>query len=230
MMLVLTAMRETDTARRREILHQLFDGYAATVDIPGIFFVDDLMDMYPDASVILNVRPGPQDRRAASWAKSIRDSLSFFTTWRYLLNNGLLKISRLHWRMHREIYHMFSTHSRIQLLEGGGSGADWMTPEFYERYNAWVRAEAAKRGRKVLEFDPTMGWGPLCEFLGRNEKAVTPHEPFPHRNDAQQVAVIKRQVITLGLLLWAGAIASVVLLFHMALLLFNFASPFAKAQ
>lgn len=230
MMLVLKAMRETDTACRREILHELFDGYAATVDIPGIFFIDDLMDMYPDARVILNVRPGPQDRRGESWAKSIRDALSFFASWRYILNNGLLKISRLHWRMHREIYPMFSTQAKFQLLEAGGSGADWMTAEFYEKYNAWVHAEAAKRGREVLEFDPTMGWGPLCEFLGKSEKAITPHVPFPHRNDAQQVAIIKRQVITLGLLLWAGAIVSLVLLLHIGLLVANSASPFADAR
>lgn len=43
--LVLAAMAETDnTTRRQEILGELFAGYAASADFPGVLFADDLMD------------------------------------------------------------------------------------------------------------------------------------------------------------------------------------------
>lgn len=43
--LVLAAMAEMDdTVRRQELLAQVFGGYAATADFPGILFVSDLMD------------------------------------------------------------------------------------------------------------------------------------------------------------------------------------------
>lgn len=43
--LVLAAMTEVaDTKKRQESLGQLFAGYRATADFPGILFVDDLMD------------------------------------------------------------------------------------------------------------------------------------------------------------------------------------------
>jgi hypothetical protein len=38
------------------VLHKLFDRYGATRDFPGLVFVDDLMDMFPTARIILNQR------------------------------------------------------------------------------------------------------------------------------------------------------------------------------
>jgi hypothetical protein len=42
--LVIDALREKDRCRRQKILHQIFDGFAATCDFPGVMFIDDLMD------------------------------------------------------------------------------------------------------------------------------------------------------------------------------------------
>lgn len=43
--LCLEAMAEqADATKRQDILRQLFTGYAATADFPGIMFPDDLMD------------------------------------------------------------------------------------------------------------------------------------------------------------------------------------------
>lgn len=56
--LVIQALQETDKARRHKILHQIFDGFRATTDFPGVWFIDDLMDMYPEAKIVLNQREG----------------------------------------------------------------------------------------------------------------------------------------------------------------------------
>ena len=42
--LVIDALREKDRNRRQKLLYQIFDGFAATCDFPGVMFIDDLMD------------------------------------------------------------------------------------------------------------------------------------------------------------------------------------------
>ena len=51
---LLGALEEPDRAKRHKLLHHIFDGYAATSDAPGAVFPADLMDMYPDAAIVLN--------------------------------------------------------------------------------------------------------------------------------------------------------------------------------
>jgi hypothetical protein len=77
--LVLAALREEDRGRRQKILHKIFEGYAATTDFSGVTFLDDLMDMYPNAQIILNGRKSGQE-----WANSIQNSLAFFASKPYL--------------------------------------------------------------------------------------------------------------------------------------------------
>jgi hypothetical protein len=48
------AIKEPDKTKRQALLCPLFDGYVATCDYPGAFVVDDLLEMYPDAKVVLN--------------------------------------------------------------------------------------------------------------------------------------------------------------------------------
>ncbi len=49
--------------------------------------------------------------------------------------------------------------------------------EAYGKLNGGVRSAA--RGRRFLEFSPSEGWQPLCEFLGRE----VPEEAFPRADD-----------------------------------------------
>lgn len=96
--LLLDAAREKDTVRRQKLIHQLVDGYAAVCDMPAILFLPDLMDMFPDAKVVLSSRPN-----AETWAKSCFDSLSFFfSPWFY--GCGLLwKTDRLWYQLNMHI-------------------------------------------------------------------------------------------------------------------------------
>jgi hypothetical protein len=54
-----------------------------------------------------------------------------------------------------------------------------MTAKHYDVHNAWIHAEAAKRGREVLEFEPKDGWESLCAMFGKN---APKNEPFPYEN------------------------------------------------
>ncbi len=48
---------------------KVFAGHESTVDWPGSFFYRELIDVYPDAKVLLSVRPADQ------WAKSMTNTI-----------------------------------------------------------------------------------------------------------------------------------------------------------
>lgn len=189
---VLECMRERNREKRHKMLHQLFDGYSATCDFPGIMFIDDLMDMYPDAAIVLNQRSsGPV------WQKSFRDSLSFFTKRIYLSICFLWKTDRLHWRCH---------HEAPDLWEEKMGERSLLSPTVYDSYNNWVREEARKRDRPVLEFQASDGYPALCKFLG---KPLPPVDvKFPHLNDAANMRLVKRILVIRGLVSWVALGAS----------------------
>ena len=61
---------------------------------------------------------------------------------------------------------------------------------FFREWNEQVRTEIP--AERLLEFEVTQGWGPLCEFLG----VPVPEEAFPRTNDTAQqlerLAALKR--------------------------------------
>lgn len=185
--LLLAALREKDTARRQKLLHKLFDGFLATTDFPGSILMDDLMDMYPDAKIVLNKRPGG----GRSWPQSMR-LLSFPASPVFYAVCFLWKTDRNMRAMWYEI--LDRCQSKLGL-----TADELLTEKHYDAHNAWIHAEAAKRGREVLEFEPRDGWEPLCAFLG---KKAPKNEPFPHRNDANEVRMIVRILYARGLISW----------------------------
>jgi hypothetical protein len=192
--IVLAALQEKDTARRHKLLHRLFDGFQATTDFPGAMFMDDLMDMYPDAKIVLNKRPGGGQK----WEQSIK-----VLTWAG--SPVYLAVCYL-WKTDRNLYkvwYAFLEHTQCNL---GLAADELLTAKHYDVHNAWIRAEAAKRGREVLEFEPRDGWKTLCEFLGKD---VPKDEPFPHRNDAAEVRMVVRILYARGVISWL-ALAGVV--------------------
>jgi hypothetical protein len=188
--LVLAALREEDRERRQKILHKIFDGYAATADFPGVAFIDDLMDMYPDAQIILNGRKSGQE-----WADSIQNSLAFFASKPYLYICFLMTTDRLQYQVLHAAFELWE--KRFGIPRGQQSSA-----EFYDKHFAWVREEAAKRGRSMLEFQPQDGWKSLCGFLGRPTPPAG--TAYPHLNDHRTMQIIKTILIVRGLLAWAG--------------------------
>lgn len=56
--------------------------------------------------------------------------------------------------------------------------------EYYDNHIRDVRSEALRANRKLLVFESSMGWTPLCEFLDRPvpDAAV----PYPHLNSTQE--------------------------------------------
>ncbi|KAI0023337.1 hypothetical protein F4780DRAFT_76447 [Xylariomycetidae sp. FL0641] len=195
--LAIDAMKEDDREKRHKLLYELYDGYGATCDFPGCVFTDDLMDMFPDAKVILNQR-----KDAETWATSVTDALMWFCSWRCRVATFLFKTDRLHTQMQLTA---FQFHDRKL-----GVASDPRDPAtlraWYAEYNAWVRAEAARRGRPLLEWQPQDGWAPLCAFLGK--PAPPPHVSFPRTNDQAELGRLKTYLVVRGLTAWAALLAT----------------------
>lgn len=187
--LVLDCLRETDRSVRQGKLRRLLAGYASTVDFPGCFFTDDLMDMYPDATVILNTRAGGGP---AEWLKSFSDGMNFFITPLYRYGCLLWKTDRLQYAIQIEARRLWARKVGV---------TDYLSVELYDKHNEWVREEARKRGKKVLEWNATDSWAPLSKVLGKPEPPKGTE--FPRLNDQATLTFVKRVLLIRGLVSWA---------------------------
>ncbi len=152
---------------------EVFDGFQATVDWPGAFFYRELMNVYPEAKVLLSVRDGD------AWERSMRD-----TIWDVLYGDSLarhLSAARARvdpkWLAYNELMQEMWERSGLLGAEEG-SDPEWMKSAM-RRYNEEVRSSVPSE--RLLVWTASDGWGPLCRFLG----VEPPDAPFPRVNDTK---------------------------------------------
>lgn len=146
----------------------LLAGYRATVDWPACVFWRELMAAYPDAKILLSVRP------SARWFASFRSTIYEVMTRQ--LPQGV------------EIPAPFADVAEMgaAVVRDRSFGRDLaaMTEAeiiaTYEAHNQSVRDGVPDD--RLLEFDVVQGWAPLCAFL----EVDVPDEPFPNMNDTAQ--------------------------------------------
>jgi hypothetical protein len=168
-----------------------FDGFQATVDWPGAFFYRELMDVYPDARVLLSVRDG------AAWARSMRD-----TIWGVLYGDTLMRdLSSARCRVDTGwagyislMTAMWDKSGLLGAIEGGFEESALASA--MERYNNEViQAVPADR---LLVWSPADGWDPLCEFL----EVPVPSAPVPWVNDSSAFADMLNGAALASLVKW----------------------------
>ena len=131
----------------------LFEGYHSAVDWPTISFLPQLLKEYPNAKVILTLRD-PED-----WFESASS-----TIFKVMIKKG------------REITAM----ARRLILENVFSGQFANKDHCIDVYNQHVRnVVALVPPDKLLSYNVSEGWQPLCEFLG----VPIPSNEFPKTND-----------------------------------------------
>ena len=149
---------------------EILDGYRSTVDWPGGYFYKQLAEAFPNAKVLLSVRDPER------WEPSFRETIVDMCHGESLIR--LLSSARAQvdprWRRYLEfVDRMFwseqgtfpSGDSPAQLIDG-----------FVAHNEEVKRVVPADR---LLVWEVTEGWGPLCEFLD----VPVPDEPLPHAND-----------------------------------------------
>ncbi len=149
----------------------LYDGYKATVDFPCYPWYKEHLKRYPDAKVILTVRPFD------AWYKSV-DSTVFRagpqTPGEKIKMLGKLLFSKRARRVVKCIkffkYSFF--HKRLHDRFGEKEYARQYWDSHIEEVKSHVPAD------QLLIYDVRDGWAPLCEFLGM----PVPDEELPHLN------------------------------------------------
>ncbi|MEP6845928.1 MAG: sulfotransferase family protein [Panacibacter sp.] len=150
---------------------KLYDGFQATVDFPAYPWYKEHMKQYPDAKVILTVRPFEK------WYASV-----YSTIWtvgpknkfqkivkiiKMLLNSRLMKAAKC--------VKLAKTSIFAETMQGkfdDKAFAEKMYNKHTEDVKAYVPAD------KLLVYDVTEGWEPLCKFLN----VPVPNEALPHLN------------------------------------------------
>jgi hypothetical protein len=152
----------------------IFAGYNSTVDWPGGFFYEELMNVYPDAKVLLSVRDGEK------WERSMRQ-----TVWAVRNGDSLIRhLSSAQAHVNPRWAAFVKMIDRL-VWKGKGTFADGH--ETAEQLIAGMhrhneRVKATVPSDRLLVWSVTEGWEPLCDFL----EVPVPEEPFPHVNDSKE--------------------------------------------
>lgn len=174
---VLGALEET--ARWQQVLDgelspgEILDGFEATVDWPGSFYIPQLIERYPDAKVLLSVRDGD------AWARSMRD-----TIWKLFHGDDLtrhLSYARasVDPQWHAYISMMMEMWRRGGFFDGEDTTAEALAAAMRRHNEEVQRIVPADR---LLVWSPADGWEPICELLD----LPVPDVPFPRLNDSAE--------------------------------------------
>jgi hypothetical protein len=163
---------------------ELYQGYEATVDFPGYPWYKEHMVRYPDAKVILTVRP------FENWYTSI-----YSTIWQagpQTLFQKIAMMSRLLFnRRLRAVIRCvkFAKGSIFGVHLQGKFEDKAFAEKMFNQHIAEVKAHVP--AEKLLIYDVSEGWGPLCKFLNLPE----PDEPLPHLNKKEDFKAMLGEII-----------------------------------
>jgi hypothetical protein len=169
-----------EAAARGEAIdwRKLLEGYQATVDWPGCSFYKQLMEVYPDAKVLLTVRDPEK------WYESAISTI--YQPHRIAKSTSAFSLTSIITRL----FFPFARHA-AQLtydLIWGGTFHNRFEDKEYAIAIFKQHIEEVKRyvpPEKLLVFNVKEGWKPLCDFLGVE---IPPDKPFPYLNDRANFA------------------------------------------
>ena len=137
----------------------VFEGYQASVDWPSCTFYQELMAHYPEAKVVLSLRD--PDKWFDSAAETIFKAME----------SGFSSAS-IQGQMARKL-----------IMEDTFGGRAMDREHAKAVYTAHI--EEVKRvvpADRLLVFEASMGWQPLCEFLG----VAVPEQDYPRTNSTDE--------------------------------------------
>jgi hypothetical protein len=181
-------------------------GYEATVDWPACTFYGKLMERYPDAKVLLNVRDPER------WYESARNTiyeLTMLSTRSVFSRLGLALASLIRFGT----FTLRPLQMVLEIIWRGTFEGRFEDKRYaikvFNQHNEEVKRRVPEE--RLLVYEVKEGWGPLCEFLGVEE----PAHPFPRIHEAAETRRVIRAVrilsvvisTTLVLLMGIGALA-----------------------
>jgi hypothetical protein len=152
-------------------LPPLLAGYKATLDFPGCLLWREMHELYPQAKVVLSVRDPKK------WYDSARATILSVEPRKIAPDLAVL-------------LRPFSEAMAARGFRRDLSEAE--TISVFNEHNDSVRA--AVEPEKLLVYEVTQGWVPLCDFL----EVDVPDTPFPRGNDAASFRQNVERVIKEG--------------------------------
>ncbi|MEJ2760315.1 MAG: sulfotransferase [Gammaproteobacteria bacterium] len=141
---------------------RIYGDYVAAVDEPTSLMWETLMDVYPEALVILSVRDPD------SWWRSA--------------NETIMEVKRMPPspdEPDRQIWHDMIMTLYERQYPGGTDDAEAAKAAFSDHIR---RVKATVPAERLLVWEASEGWQPICEALG----LPVPDEPFPHSNTREE--------------------------------------------
>ena len=139
--------------------HAALEQFRSAVDWPACHYWRELAAIWPDAKIILSVRP--EEKWWDSFCNTIKITMDLRD---YLANPQSRGVSAMaHTIIAEQTFHA-PLHDRQAALAA------------YRRRSAEVLDEIP--ADRLLVFDAAQGWAPLCRFLG----VPVPDMPYPHSN------------------------------------------------
>ena len=141
----------------------VFEAFGCTVDWPSARYWREIAARYPEAKVVLSVRP------EQSWLRSMQATIAPLLRSYRTLPPGIF----------RDTMEMAQAIIAAQTFGGRLDDPEHMLA-IYRAHNEEVRRTIAPD--RLLVFDVAEGWAPLCAFL----EVPVPDTPFPRANSTQE--------------------------------------------
>jgi hypothetical protein len=151
---------------------EIFEGKESIVDFPGSYYWRELIDVYPDAKVLLSVRS------AESWVDSMQSTIAaiwFGDSVMHHLAQAQYQIDPVYASWLDVLNDMWV---KADMLIPSKGDPEKMAAEM-ERWNQEVIDTVP--AERLLVWNPKDGWEPLCDLL----ELPVPEQPLPHVNDTE---------------------------------------------
>jgi len=191
----------------KEDFYEMFKDVDAVTDMPAFYFWNQLLEAFPDAKIVFSQRATEEE-----WMKSMSNQID--QNENPFMSMIAVLLSPTHYRLRKWSIDM------IRVIIGATPNGWFKSKKdkvnrmlflhAYRSHNAYVLSCAPKE--QLLVYSMGDGWGPLCEFLGRE----IPDKPFPHRNKKGSITMelinesalfkrIKTEMVISSSLLIAGS-------------------------
>ncbi|KAH8753029.1 hypothetical protein F5883DRAFT_506230 [Diaporthe sp. PMI_573] len=167
-------------------LRDVTRGFVGITDMPGVHFIQELCEIYPDAKVIC-VR-----RDSKRWLRSAQHMSDKMTAW---------YMPVLMWPMPAARW--FATWLELAVARTGEMGLLPFDEEYLARYNDHVTRIVPPE--RLFWMEMSEGWAPLCKML---DKPV-PEKPFPSANDSEAADELIEVKIRAACITWTGILGVV---------------------
>lgn len=185
-----TAGQKTDFLA---LLARELDGFVAVADPPGSLLVPELMELYPDAKVVVTTR------EKAQWARSMEAVTKLIVP--FWLGRVLyfwvpvVRLMPVFWDYLPGIF--AARHGEVMADREA-------ILRVYDKHHEWLRSVVP--AEKLFFVDVKDGWGPLCEALGVEVPAGV---EYPRLNDGKDMEELFKGFAVDGLVRW-GVVLGVV--------------------